>query len=95
MQPAGFAAIEVAKRNGQWDKAYESQSTVSMPDDFAAELAQHEAAKQFYEQLNRQNQFAILFRIHQAKKPETRAKRIEQFIAMLERGEMLYPKAKA
>jgi uncharacterized protein YdeI (YjbR/CyaY-like superfamily) len=91
LKPSGLKAIEAAKQNGLWDKAYESQSTASMPDDFAAELARNAKAQAFYETLNRQNKYAILFRIHNAKKQETREKRIQQFIAMLENGESLYP----
>ncbi|KIL40581.1 bacteriocin-protection protein [Gordoniibacillus kamchatkensis] len=91
MKPPGMQAIDAAKRNGQWDKAYESQSTASMPEDFAAELERNVKAKAFYDTLNRQNQYAILFRIHNAKKQETRVKRIAQFIEMLEKGEKLYP----
>ncbi|WP_178018671.1 YdeI family protein [uncultured Paenibacillus sp.] len=91
MKPSGFKAIEVAKKNGQWDKAYESQSIASMPEDFAIELERNVKAKAFYETLNSPNKYAILFRIHNAKKQETRAKRIQQFVAMLEKGEKIYP----
>ncbi|XEC95790.1 YdeI family protein [Paenibacillus tarimensis] len=91
MQPGGFKAIEDAKRNGLWDKAYEPQSTASMPEDFAAELDRNVKAKAFYDTLNRQNKYAILFRIHNAKKQETRTKRIQQFLMMLEKGEKIYP----
>ncbi|GGH22251.1 YdeI/OmpD-associated family protein [Paenibacillus segetis] len=91
MQPAGFKAIEVAKENGQWDKAYESQSKMTMPEDFAIILEHNAKAKEFYETLNNVNKFAILFRIQQAKKQETREKRIQQFITMLEKGEKIYP----
>lgn len=94
MQPSGFQAIETAKKNGLWDKAYESQSNVTVPEDFALELTRHERAKQFFEALDKQNRFAILFRIHNAKKPETRLKRIAQFIEMLEKGEKIYPSSK-
>lgn len=91
MKPSGFNAIEVAKKNGQWDKAYESQSIASMPEDFAIELERNVKAKAFYDTLNSQNKYAILFRIHNAKKQETRAKRIKQFVEMLEKGEKIYP----
>lgn len=88
---SGFKAIEVAKKNGQWDKAYESQSIASMPEDFAIELERNVKAKAFYDTLNNQNRYAILFRIHNAKKQETRAKRIQQFVTILEKGEKIYP----
>lgn len=91
MNPSGFKAIEVAKKNGQWDKAYESQSIASMPEDFAIELERNVKAKAFYDTLNSQNKYAVLFRIHNAKKQETRTKRIQQFVAMLEKGEKIYP----
>ncbi|QHT59741.1 bacteriocin-protection protein [Paenibacillus lycopersici] len=91
MKPSGFAAIEAAKSNGQWDKAYESQSNASMPEDFALELERNVKAKAFYETMDRQNKYAMLFRIHNAKRQETRAKRIQQFVDMLEKGEKIYP----
>ncbi|GMK40406.1 hypothetical protein PCCS19_34620 [Paenibacillus sp. CCS19] len=90
MKPAGMQAIETAKQNGLWDKAYESQSNASMPDDFSSALEQNEKAKAFYETLNRQNKYAILFRIHNVKKQETREKKIKQFVEMLEKGEKIY-----
>ncbi|MCP1308652.1 YdeI/OmpD-associated family protein [Paenibacillus tyrfis] len=91
MQPPGLRAIEAAKQNGQWDKAYESQSRATVPDDLQSELNRNPQAKAFFESLDKQNRFAVLFRIHSAKKAETRAKRIQQFVAMLERGEKIYP----
>lgn len=93
MKPSGMQAIEAARRNGQWDKAYASQSAASMPDDLAAELARNPAAQAFYDSLDKQNRYAITFRIHQAKKPETRERRIRQFVEMLEKGERIYPKS--
>ena len=84
-------AIENAKQNGNWDNAYEPQSVATMPEDFAKELEQNSKAKAFYDMLNGQNKYAILFRIKNAKKQETRTKRIQQFISMLERGEKIYP----
>ncbi|KEQ24782.1 YdeI/OmpD-associated family protein [Paenibacillus tyrfis] len=91
MQPPGLRAIEAAKQNGQWDKAYESQSRATVPDDLQSELDHNPQAKAFFETLDSQNRYAILFRIHSAKKVETRAKRIQQFVTMLERGEKIYP----
>lgn len=90
MKTAGYKAIEEAKKSGNWDKAYESQSAASLPEDFAIELESNAQAKRFYDTLDRQNKYAILFRIHNAKKQETREKRIRQFIQMLEKGEKIY-----
>lgn len=91
MTEQGLKAIENAKQNGNWDNAYEPQSVASLPEDFAKELEQNSKAKAFYDMLNGQNKYAILFRIRNAKKQETRTKRIQQFISMLERGEKIYP----
>ncbi|MNM23410.1 hypothetical protein D3C81_338140 [compost metagenome] len=91
MKPAGLAAIEAAKQNGEWDKAYESFSSASVPEDFAAELSKLPQAKAFFDSLNRQNQYAILYRLHQSRTPATRNKRIQQFLEMLAKGEKLYP----
>src|SRR5262249_44393094 len=91
MQPAGLAAAEQAKQDGRWEAAYDSQSSASVPDDFQAALDQHEEARAFFATLNSRNRYAILFRIQTAKKAETRAKRIEQFIRMLVNHKTLYP----
>ncbi|MFX3632442.1 MAG: YdeI family protein [Candidatus Pristimantibacillus sp.] len=91
MKPSGFKMIEAAKQNGQWDKAYESQSVATVPEDFALELGRNSKAKTFYDALDKQNKYAILFRIHNAKKQETRVNRIQKFIMMLEKGEKIYP----
>ena len=91
MQPAGLKAIESAKQDGRWDAAYEGQKKISVPEDFKAALDKNKKAKTFFETLNSVNRYAILFRIHNAKKPETRARKIQQFVEMLERGEKVYP----
>jgi len=91
MRAAGLVAIERAKENGQWDAAYDSHRTATPPGDFEAALNKSPKAKAFFSTLNSQNRFAILFRIQTAKKPETRQKRIDQFIRMLEKHEKLYP----
>jgi uncharacterized protein YdeI (YjbR/CyaY-like superfamily) len=90
MQPAGLKAIEAAKKDGRWERAYESQKNISVPDDFQAALNKNKKAKVFFETLNSVNRYAILFRIHNAKRAETRAKRIQQFVEMLERNEKVY-----
>jgi len=91
MTASGLKAIEAAKQNGNWDRAYESQSIATLPEDFAAALEQNAKAKSFYDTLNSQNRYAILFRLQNAKKKETRLKRIQQFIEMLEKGEKIHP----
>lgn len=90
MKPAGFKAIEAAKQNGRWNNAYAGQKTIAVPDDFQYELDEHPDAQAFFRRLNSVNRYAILFRIQNVKKPETRSKRIRQFIEMLERGEKLH-----
>ncbi len=90
MQPAGLKAIELAKQDGRWDAAYASQKNVSIPEDFQVALEKNRKAKAFFATLNSVNRYAILFRIQNAKKPETRAKRIQQFVGMLEKNEKIY-----
>ena len=90
MKPPGLEAIEAARQDGRWDTAYASQKNISVPHDLQAALAKNRKAKAFFETLNSVNRYAILFRIHNAKKPETRARRIQQFIQMLERNEKLH-----
>lgn len=90
MKPSGLKAIESAKQDGRWEKAYAGQKTITIPDDFQAALDENKQAKAFFGALNSVNRYAILFRIHNAKKPETRTKRIQQFVEMLEKGEKLY-----
>lgn len=91
MKPSGMEAVEIAKKNGRWDAAYEPQSRVSLPEDLEAALAEHPQAKAFYETLNNQNKFAISFRIQNVKRAETRKRKIEEFIRMLANGEKLFP----
>ncbi|MEU6532210.1 YdeI/OmpD-associated family protein [Streptomyces sp. NPDC046928] len=91
MQPAGQAEVDRAKADGRWDAAYDSPRTATVPDDLAAALAAEPAAAEFFETLDRQNRYAILYRVQDAKRPETRARRIEKFVAMLAKGEKLHP----
>jgi uncharacterized protein YdeI (YjbR/CyaY-like superfamily) len=93
MQPAGQAEIAGAKGDGRWDAAYASQSTIDVPDDLAIALAAQPSALAMFELLTSQNRYAVLYRIGNATKAETRARRIEQFVAMLARGETIYPQA--
>jgi uncharacterized protein YdeI (YjbR/CyaY-like superfamily) len=90
MKAAGLKAIELAKQDGRWEAAYASQKNISVPEDFQAALDRNKKAQDFFATLNSVNRYAILFRIHNAKKSETRVKRIQQFVEMLERGEKIH-----
>jgi uncharacterized protein YdeI (YjbR/CyaY-like superfamily) len=91
MRPSGQNEIDRAKADGRWDAAYAGSKSIEVPDDLAAAIAASPAAAQFFPTLSSQNRFAILFRIGQAKRPETRQRNIEKFVAQLERGETIYP----
>jgi uncharacterized protein YdeI (YjbR/CyaY-like superfamily) len=91
MQPAGLRAVEQAKADGRWDAAYDPPSTATVPDDLVAALADNPAAEEFFAGLNSQNRYAILYRIQNAKKPETRARRIAKFVEMLSRRKKIHP----
>jgi uncharacterized protein YdeI (YjbR/CyaY-like superfamily) len=91
MRPAGLAEVERAKLDGRWDAAYDGARTATVPDDLRRELDARPAAKAFFEALSSQNRYAILYRLQDAKKPETRARRLAKFVAMLECGETIYP----
>ena len=90
MRPAGLAEVEGAKADGRWQAAYEGQRRMPVPDDLQRELDARPKAKQFFAQLNSQNRYAILYRLQEAKRPETRAGRLAKFVAMLEAGETLH-----
>jgi uncharacterized protein YdeI (YjbR/CyaY-like superfamily) len=91
MRPAGLAEVERAKADGRWDAAYDAPSTAAVPDDLAAALDAQPQARAFFETLSGQNRYAILHRVQDAKRPETRARRIEKFVAMCAAGERIYP----
>ncbi len=91
LQPAGIAAIELAKADGRWEAAYSGQAAMAVPADLKAALAAEPTAQAMFEILSSQNRYAVLLRIHNAKRSETRAKRIAQFVAMLTRGETPHP----
>ena len=93
MRPAGLAEVERAKADGRWEAAYESQSRIAIPDDLERELATRPQAKEFFFRLSSQNRYSILYRLQDAKKPETRARRLAKFVAMLEAGETIHPQA--
>jgi uncharacterized protein YdeI (YjbR/CyaY-like superfamily) len=86
MRPAGAAAVEAAKADGRWDAAYDSPSRMTVPDDLREALEARPKALAFFEQLDRQNRYAILYRTQDAKRPETRTRRIADFVDMLEHG---------
>lgn len=91
MQPAGIKQVELAKADGRWEAAYESQSTIAIPDDFQTELDKNQKAREFFATLNSANRYAILLRIQTAKKPETRTARIQKFIDMLANNQKIHP----
>lgn len=91
MQPAGMATVEAAQADGSWEKAYSGGKGFEMPADFLAALAEApERARDAYARLDARNRFAIYYRLTTAKRPETKAKRIADFVAMLARGERIY-----
>ena len=91
MRPAGLAEVERARRDGRWDAAYDSPATATVPEDLQAALDERPAARVFFATLSGTNRYAVLFRIQTARSPATRAKRITDLVAMLERGETSYP----
>lgn len=90
MTPSGLAEVEAAKADGRWDDAYDSPSTTTVPDDFLAALSESPEAERFFATLDKANVYAITWRLQTAKRLETRVKRIQQFVAMLSRGEKLH-----
>jgi uncharacterized protein YdeI (YjbR/CyaY-like superfamily) len=91
MHPAGLIAVEAAKADGRWAAAYAPQSRAEVPDDLAKALDATPKAKAFFATLKGANRYAVLYRIHDAKTAKTRAARIDIFVAMLARGEVLHP----
>lgn len=90
MHPAGVAAVEAAKVDGRWEAAYAGARTIEVPPDLQAALDAEPAAQQFFSALSGANRYAVLYRIGAVKKPETRARKIEQYVALLARGETLH-----
>src|SRR4029077_1734278 len=95
MRPAGLKKIEIAKAEGRWQEAYQPQSKAGPSPDLLAALAANKMAKKMFDTLDSANRYAVIYRVNDAKKPETRASRIKQFVAMLARGETLHPSRKA
>jgi uncharacterized protein YdeI (YjbR/CyaY-like superfamily) len=91
MQPAGVAEMDRAKADGRWGAAYAGAASIEVPPELTAALAAEHKAKAMFETLNSQNRYAVLYRIATAKRADTRAQRIERFVAMLARGETIYP----
>jgi uncharacterized protein YdeI (YjbR/CyaY-like superfamily) len=91
MRPPGLAEVERAKADGRWEAAYAGQASIEVPADLAEALAASPRASATFETLTSQNRYAILYRLGVARRPETRARKLEQFLAMLERGETIHP----
>ena len=91
LQPGGLAEIMAAKADGRWDAAYASQAKAEVPEDLAAALTSNVEAKRMFDALDRVNRYAIIYRVNEAKRAETRARRIANFVEMLARGETVHP----
>jgi uncharacterized protein YdeI (YjbR/CyaY-like superfamily) len=91
MRPAGQAQIDAARADGRWDAAYAGQKSATVPDDLAAALAANPAAQAFFGTLDGPNRYAVLYRVEDAKRPETRARRVAQYVEMLAEGRTLHP----
>jgi uncharacterized protein YdeI (YjbR/CyaY-like superfamily) len=91
MRPRGMAEVEAARADGRWQAAYEGQRTARVPPDLERELDSNPAAREFFAALDSANRYAIIYRLGEAKRPETRERRLRQFVAMLERGERIHP----
>jgi uncharacterized protein YdeI (YjbR/CyaY-like superfamily) len=90
MQPSGTLAVDRAKEDGRWDAAYDSQRNITVPPDLQAALDRNRKAREFFATLTGANRYAVLFRIHTTKRPETRANKIARFVEMLARHETLH-----
>lgn len=91
MQPAGLREVEQAKRDGRWDAAYAGQRTAEVPDDLRQALEANPGAQAFFATLDGPNRYAIIYRLHDAKKPETRARRLAKFVTMLAEHKKIHP----
>jgi uncharacterized protein YdeI (YjbR/CyaY-like superfamily) len=94
MQPAGVAAVEAAKADGRWEVAYAGPATAEEPADLLAAVAKEPKAQAMYDVLTKGNRYSLIYRVNEAKRAETRARRIEQFVAMLAKGETFHPQRK-
>jgi uncharacterized protein YdeI (YjbR/CyaY-like superfamily) len=93
MKSAGLREVEAAKADGRWEAAYPGQADASVPEDLQAALDDDPEAAAFFASLNRGNRYAILYRVHEAKRPETRKRRITTYVAMLHAHETIHPVA--
>lgn len=91
MRPAGLQAVERAVADGRWESAYEGQARIEVPEDLRCALAAEPRAAELFERLNAQNRYAILYRVQQARRAQTRARRIERFVEMLAAGQTPHP----
>ena len=91
MRPSGITQMEAAKADGRWAAAYDSATTIQIPDDLAKALAENAGARAFFDGLSQSNRYAILFRIQTAKKPETRASWLSRAVEMCAKGEKFHP----
>jgi len=94
MHPTGIAEMERAKADGRWEAAYDGSAEIEVPPELVAALAAEPKAQAMFKALNSQNRYAILYRLTAAKRADTRTRRLEQFVAMLARGETIYPQEK-
>jgi uncharacterized protein YdeI (YjbR/CyaY-like superfamily) len=93
LAPAGVREMEAAKRDGRWAAAYASPRTIAVPQDLEAALRASPRARAAFEELDSQNRYAILYRLHDAKKAETRQRRLEKFVTMLEAGDRIHERS--
>lgn len=91
MKPSGLAKVEEAKADGRWERAYDAQSNMTMPEEFMQRLKKNKKAYQFFQTLNKTNTYAIYWRLHNAKRPETKEKHMKQFLEMLEKEQKIHP----
>jgi uncharacterized protein YdeI (YjbR/CyaY-like superfamily) len=91
MRHAGLTEVERARADGRWEAAYDSPRSIAVPEDLERELDARPQAKEFFEQLSSQNRYAILYRLQEAKRSQTRARRLAKFVAMLEARETIHP----
>jgi uncharacterized protein YdeI (YjbR/CyaY-like superfamily) len=91
MHPAGLREVEAARADGRWDAAYQGQATATVPPDLARELDRYPAAREFFATLTGVNRYAILYRIQDATRPQTRARRIQKYVTMLNEHKTIYP----
>ena len=90
MRPDGLGEVEAAKADGRWEDAYAGQRSATVPEDLQRELERNQPAREFFASLDSANRYAILYRLSEAKKAETRERRLKKFVGMLERGERIH-----